>query len=112
MLHPRELGRYPEALQDRLTFDRDQATPGLGREPRAIYLHPGEPVFEAVVTRFFDAFEQEAERGGVFYDPDATEPAVFYLARSLSFLRSRRPANSLAVSSDLSPALASTFTST
>lgn len=79
----RELGRYPEALQERLTFDRDQATPGLGREPRAIYLHPGEPVFEAVVTLFFDAFEPEADRGALFYDPDAGEPSVFYLARTL-----------------------------
>ncbi len=79
----RELGRNPEALQDRLTFDRDQARPGLGREPRAVYLHPGESVFEAVVALFLDAFENEAGRGGVFYDPDATEASIFFLARTL-----------------------------
>jgi len=84
----RAISTYPEAVQQTLTFERDLAKPEFAREPAAIYLHPGEPVFEAVVTLFLGEFEQEGMRGALFYDPDRTEPYIFYLARLL-ILRER-----------------------
>lgn len=79
----RALAAYPEAIQQRLTFDREQAKPDLAHEPAAIYLHPGEPVFEAVVDLFLGEFDQEGMRGGLFYDPDSNEPYLFYLGRAV-----------------------------
>jgi len=77
----RALETYPPDLQDRLTFDRDVAAPGWGSEPKAIYLHPGEPVFEAVMDLFLGQYEPEATRGAVYLDPEATEPYLFYLGK-------------------------------
>jgi hypothetical protein len=79
----RVIASYPESVQEKLTFDREQAKPDLTREPVAIYLHPGEPVFEAVVDLFLGDFDQDGMRGGLFYDPDSNAPYIFYLARSL-----------------------------
>ena len=78
----RALATYPEAVRQRLTFDREQAMPDLARDPDAVYLHPGEPVFEAVTDLFLGQYEQEALRGAVFLDPDAAEPYLFYLAKA------------------------------
>ncbi len=78
----RVLATYPEAIQPKLTFDRGRAKPDLGREPQAIYLHPGEPVFEAVVNQFLGQFDHEGMRGGLFYDPDSSVPYLFCLART------------------------------
>jgi hypothetical protein len=72
---------YPPELHERLTFDRGLALPPAALRPEAIYLHPGEPVFEAVMTLFLGRWENEAERGAVFYDPNATEPYLFALAK-------------------------------
>lgn len=79
----RALATYPEVVQNKLTFDRERAKPDLAHEPAAIYLHPGEPVFEAIVDLFLGDFDQDGMRGGLFYDPDSNEPYVFYLARAL-----------------------------
>lgn len=73
---------YPDALRQRLTFDRDLAKPELTRQPRAIYLHPGEPVFEAITDLLLGKYDQEGMRGAVYYDAEATEPYIFYLARA------------------------------
>ncbi len=78
----RALSTYPEAIRQRLTFDREAAMPDLARDPDAIYLHPGEPVFEAITDLFLGQYEQEALRGAAFFDPDATEPYLFYLAKA------------------------------
>lgn len=78
----RALATYPEAVRQRLTFDRERAMPDLAREPDAVYLHPGEPVFEAVTDLFLGQYDQEALRGAFFLDPDATEPYLFYLAKA------------------------------
>jgi superfamily II DNA or RNA helicase len=75
------LAAYPETVRERLTFDRERAMPDLAREPQAIYLHPGEPVFEAVADLFLSGYEHLAMRGAVFFDPDAAEPYIFYLGR-------------------------------
>ncbi len=75
------LATYPADVQQCLTFDRDRAMPDLAQDPKAIYLHPGEPVFEAVVDLFLGQYEHQAMRGAVFFDPEATESYLFYLAR-------------------------------
>jgi len=76
------LATYPQETRQRLTFDRELAMPDLGHEPQAIYLHPGEPVFEAVVNLFLGRYEHQGMRGAVFLDGEAIEPFIFYLARA------------------------------
>ena len=77
----RALDSYPEAVRGQLTFVRERAMPELARDPRAIYLHPGEPVFESVMELFLGLFEHEGMRGAVFFDPDTAQPYLFYLVR-------------------------------
>jgi len=43
----RAMQTYPDEIQDRLTFSRELAMPPDALAPRAIYLHPGEPVAAA-----------------------------------------------------------------
>ncbi|GAB4446274.1 MAG: helicase-related protein [Anaerolineae bacterium] len=78
----RALDAYSPALREKLTFDRELAAPdAVGAEPKAIYLFPGEPVFEAVVDLFLGQYQPEADRGAVFLDGAATEPYLFYLGK-------------------------------
>jgi superfamily II DNA or RNA helicase len=77
----RALDNYPEAVRGQLTFVRENAMPDLARDPQAVYLHPGEPVFESVMDLFLGQFEHEGMRGAVFLDPDTTQPYLFYLVR-------------------------------
>ena len=72
---------YPSQLRDRLTFSRELALPVGSEKPEAIFLHPGEPIFDAIRTRFLEKFNIEGERGAVYFDPQADEPYLFYLAR-------------------------------
>lgn len=83
----RAIESYPEDLADRLTFDRTVAMPKAALRPEAIYLHPGEAVFEAIMDLFLGHHDKEAERGGIFFDPHAQEPYVFALAK-ISVVRS------------------------
>jgi len=79
----RALSSYPQEVRQKLTFDRQRAMPDLARDPQAIYLHPGEPVFEAVMDLFMGQYDHEGMRGAIFFDPEAGEPYLFYLARVL-----------------------------
>ena len=72
---------YPEEIQDRLTFSRDLALPPDALSPRAIFLHPGEPVFDAVATLFLGKAGDLATHGGVFFDAGADRPYLFYLGK-------------------------------
>jgi len=83
----RALETYPPSIRDRLTFERDLAAPDWGSDPRAIYLYPGEPIFETVMDLFLGRYEPEAVRGAVYLDPDAADPYVFYLGK-VNLLRS------------------------
>ena len=65
---------YPPELRARLRIRR----PGTGE--RCIWLHPGEPVFDALCARVIDAFSYDARRGAIFIDSRATEPALWHLA--------------------------------
>lgn len=75
------LESYPEELRDALTFDRALAMPDDALEPRAIYLHPGEAVFDAVAAWFQSHFSHFGERGGLYFDESADAPYLFYLAK-------------------------------
>ena len=72
---------YPSQLRDRLTFSRELALPVGSEKPEAIFLHPGEPIFDAIRSRFLEKFNAEGERGAVYFDPQTDEPYLFYLAR-------------------------------
>ncbi len=72
---------YPQHLQNRLTFSREFALPSGSEKPEAIFLHPGEPIFDTIRTCFLEKFNTEGEQGAVYFDPQADEPYLFYLAR-------------------------------
>ena len=72
---------YPSQLRDRLTFSRELALPVGSEKPEAIFLHPGEPIFDAIRSRFLEKFNAEGERGAVYFDPQTDVPYLFYLAR-------------------------------
>ena len=73
--------KYPPHLQNRLTFARELALPTGLDQPQAIFLHPGEPVFDSIVTLFLGEFGDEGNRGAVYFDPQTDEPYLFYLAK-------------------------------
>ena len=73
--------KYPPHLQNRLTFSRELALPTGLDQPQAIFLHPGEPVFDSIVTLFLGEFGDEGNRGAVYFDPQTDEPYLFYLAK-------------------------------
>ena len=77
----RALDLYPIEIQDKLTFNKVEALPDFGSEPRAIYLHPGEPVFDSLMDVFLGVHGHLGIRGGVFFDGVITEPYIFYLGR-------------------------------
>lgn len=69
------LETYPPAQRDRLTVARP--TDGDG----AVWLHPGEAVFEALRAATEARLGDKALRGAVFIDPTAKRPYLFHLAR-------------------------------
>ena len=68
------LETYPPAVRDRLRIRR----PGAGES--CIWLHPGEPVFDALCSRVVDAFAHHARRGAIFIDPRGEEASLWHLA--------------------------------
>jgi len=67
------LETYPADVRDRLTVYRPA-------DPRAaIFVHPGEPLFEALRKSVADAFAREALRGAVFIDPTTKTPYLLHL---------------------------------
>ena len=57
----------------------------------AVWLHPGEPVFDRLCATLLARYEDEARRGALFVDPHAREPYLFHLAR-VSVVRGAPPA--------------------
>ncbi len=68
------LEAYPPERRERLSVRR----PANG-DP-AIFLHPGEPLFDRFRAWVCDRFGREALRGAVFVDPQADRPYLFHLA--------------------------------
>ena len=67
------LESYPPAARDRLSIRRLEAG-----EP-SIWLHPGEPVFDALCDMVSSTCQIDALRGAVFVDPRATDPYLLQL---------------------------------
>ena len=68
------LETYPEEMQGRFTVSRPQ------EDDNAIWLHPGEPVFDRFCTALLSCYGDEALRGAIFIDPHAASPYLFHLA--------------------------------
>ena len=75
------IDEYPPNLRNRLTFSREFALPAGSETPEAVFLHPGEPIFDTIRSYFLEKLNAEGERGAVYFDPQADEPYLFYLAR-------------------------------
>ena len=69
---------YPVPARERLRVRR----PGPDSETHApaVWLHPGEPVFDALSRRILRDHAGDALRGGIFVDPRAGAPYLFHLA--------------------------------
>jgi hypothetical protein len=68
------LDRYEPEARERFTVYRPD------RECKAIFLHPGEPVFEGLRSLVRERLGIAANRGAVFVDATATEPYLFHVA--------------------------------
>ncbi len=68
------LETYPEESRNCLTVYKPK------NKDEAIFLHPGEQVFERFRAYVCARFAQAALRGGVFVDPNAQHPYLFHLA--------------------------------
>ena len=69
-----EIEIYPAVARQRIMVRR----PGFGEE--AIWLHPGEPVFDAISGEIQERFGPEALRGAAFVDPHAKAASLFHMA--------------------------------
>lgn len=76
---------YPEKQRNRLTFDRPDPADA------AVFLHPGEPLFDQLCAYLCNRFAREAARGATFVDPTVNEPYLFHLAL-VEVLRQAEPA--------------------
>ena len=68
------LEAYPPSHRKCLTVARPQ------RGEEAIWVHPGEPVFEKLRDMIGQRLGDQARRGAVFIDPTAEKPYLFHLA--------------------------------
>src|SRR5437762_13981257 len=75
-----EIEIYPAAARQHLMVRR----PAFGED--AIWLHPGEPVFDAISGEIQERFGPDALRGAAFVDPHAKEASLFHMA-TLTILR-------------------------
>ena len=70
------LAAYDAEMRDKLRVYR----PSQGDAAACIWLHPGEPVFDALANRVIERFGADALRGSIFIDPRASEPYLCHLA--------------------------------
>ena len=85
------LETYPEKVRERFTVNRPRDRSG------AIWVHPGEPVFDSLASSVADRFGGDALRGSIFIDPSADEPYLFHTAlvcveRSFGQVDTEKPA--------------------
>ena len=67
------LEAYPAAARERLCVRRPAA------DADGVWLHPGEPIFDALCGRILAAYGRDAQRGAIFADPRADAPYLFHL---------------------------------
>ena len=68
------LEMYSEKAREQLTVYKPP-----NRE-NAIWMHPGEPVFDCISSLILDRYGRDGLKGSVFIDPYATEPYLFHIA--------------------------------
>ena len=68
------LQTYPAAIRDRLCIRRP------AEQADAIWLHPGEPVFDTLSKEIIERFGPDARRGAIFVDPHTDSPYLCHLA--------------------------------
>ena len=84
-LAPREAGALDALLPALAAYDAEARhklrvyRPNQGDAP-CVWLHPGEPVFDALAARVIERFGADALRGSIFIDPRASEPYLCHLA--------------------------------
>ena len=71
------LEAYPAPARERLCVRRPE--PDSETHVPAVWLHPGEPVFDALSERILRDCAGDALRGGIFVDPRAEAPYLFHL---------------------------------
>jgi superfamily II DNA or RNA helicase/DNA-binding XRE family transcriptional regulator len=78
------LEEYSPLQRQRMTVVKPQD------KDEAIFLHPGEPVFERLRSLVAGKFAEDAARGAVFIDADATSPYMLHFATA-SVIRRASP---------------------
>ena len=68
------LEMYPDEARDRLTVDKPAS------RDNAVWIHPGEPVFDSLAAAVLERFGRDGLNGAVFTDPYASEPYLFHIA--------------------------------
>jgi len=68
------LEAYPAEARNRLTVTRPSV------DAPAVFLRPGEPVFDRLKSYVCERFTDDVTRGAVFVDPVAAAPYLFHLA--------------------------------
>ena len=76
---------YPPPARGRLCVRRPEAD-----EP-CVWLHPGEPVFDALMDQVMRRHARDAARGAIFTDPKAEAPYLFHLGLASVAERGDRP---------------------
>ncbi len=66
---------YPPELRSAFTVNVPE------NSTQAIFLHPGEPVFDRFRSYVCECFQQQALQGAVFVDPTAQRPYLYHLAQ-------------------------------
>ena len=75
------LESYPAGARERLCVRRpDPAAGARAEDAPCIWLHPGEPLFDALSGQVLAAFGRDARRGAIFTDPKAETPYFLHLA--------------------------------
>jgi superfamily II DNA or RNA helicase/DNA-binding XRE family transcriptional regulator len=75
------LEAYPAEQRERLTVHQEKAKREDDTAGAAIFIRPGEQVFDRFAEMFSMRFAHEALQGSVFVDPTAEKPYLFHLAR-------------------------------
>ena len=75
------LESYPAEARERLCVRRPAPAAGARAEDApCIWLHPGEPLFDALSGQILAAFGRDARRGAIFADPRTEAPYFLHLA--------------------------------
>ena len=69
------LERYSEGARELLTVYKPTS------RDDAVWMHPGEPVFDCLSDAILERFGRAGRQGAVFFDPYATEAYLFHIAR-------------------------------